>query len=1330
MGALPKILIAALAFLAITFPAKADESQVAGIVAPGTSNHPEDDPRRIGSLDFYNEGPLNCVALDSQGGYAYFGTNTSPGKVIKVALNEGGPGPTRVGAVTLNIGEDKLTTALIDPASGYAYFGTFTVPGKVIKVALGAGDEPPSRVASVTLNPGEDKLDSGGIDPTNGFAYFGTYTGPGKVVKVELGAGSSPPRRVGAATLATGENSLTCAVLDLYRGYAYFGTQTSPGIVVKVGMGIGWNPPVRVSSLKFELSENYLQSAVIDALAGHAYFGTQPYASQARVIKIGLGSGNIPPSRIGSAAITQTYTPSSAQIDPTAGYAYFGARKGGSPDRIYRVAINGNGVPSVVDSIDLPVKVAAWALNPVTKVSYIGTTSSPAQISKFDQFWSLQGSLTLPGGEDEPSCGVVDEATHCAYFGTNTIPGRIIKVFLGSGADLPRRVGTLELGPGEDNLSAAAIDAAAGIAYFATDTDPGRIVKLALKPGDELPTHLGALTLDSGESSIRLALLDPARDLGYFTTKTSPTRMVKVGLGGGVGSPVRIGSGALGNLGTPLFGGIDPVDGYAYLGFNAPGTAKISLGSDSSFPALVSSLPVEIGDKDGSASSGIVDVGSGYLYMMGNSYYGAELAKVALENGDATPIYIGAERFGTGVDFTSAIIDPVRKVALFGSDRDLQQESETPDLVLKVRLGEGNDLASKNGLIQLAAGEEKLHAAVYDSVEGYGYFATQTAPGKVVKIAFTTNERDTVRATKITLAEWAEVTGFSFYSHLADGNVRFGIYGDLPGKPLLWQSESTSNTAQNDWVSVPINLGTPSIVTLPPGTYWLAWQTDSKGDVASYQEGAMGDSLLVSQSFGPFPGLLDSEAPTLSSARWSTYITYHSPLVTPSPTSTPSPSMTPTPIPSPTPDPLNILGAIGGNARAVAIQGDLAFVGEGPNLDVIQITDPSNPAILSRVHLPDLIQRIAVSGSMVYVAAYGAGLQIVDVSNPAAPVRRGSYPVQGLARAVAISGNTVFLGDDLYGFKILDISNPDAPALKKALNPGGDVYDVVINGTLAYVANTWNLLIYDISNAAAPVLRGSIDTPKGQAQALALAGNLACVNDRYTMEIEDISNPSSPVNVGSYTPADKISDIDAAGHLAYLWETDRVEIVDFSNPANVTLLGTFSSDGTAGGLALSGSTLYLCDGYKFRTIDVSNPATPGLLGQYVTTSFVKHIAVAEPYAYTLGGTSDGCYIIDFSNPSLPLLRSSVAVNAAAIAVSNSILYLGVGSGIWTYDVSNPDLPVKTDSLSFERGVNSIAIDGTLGYAAIGDYGARVVDFSYIHAPFPIVIGQLSSTLGS
>ena len=95
---------------------------------------PDTDFSQTASLKLLSsENDLRSAVIDTAGGYAYFGTDNSPGRVVKVRLSD----LTRVGALTLNSGENDLWSAVIDPAGGYAYFGTYTSPGIVVKIDLG-----------------------------------------------------------------------------------------------------------------------------------------------------------------------------------------------------------------------------------------------------------------------------------------------------------------------------------------------------------------------------------------------------------------------------------------------------------------------------------------------------------------------------------------------------------------------------------------------------------------------------------------------------------------------------------------------------------------------------------------------------------------------------------------------------------------------------------------------------------------------------------------------------------------------------------------------------------------------------------------------------------------------------------------------------------------------------------------------------------------------------------------------------------------------------------------------------------------------------------------
>jgi len=857
----------------------------AGNSTPGTTAYPNAGMAHVVGLTLAEPEPtLQSAVIDTVSGYAYFGTRTAPGRVVKVALGAGSNPPTRIGAVTLNTGENDLLCAVIDAASGYAYFGTWTIPGRVVKVALGEGSNPPTRVGAVTLDPGENNLYSAVIDAASGYAYFGAATSPGRVVKVALGAGSNPPTRVGAVTLNTGEDFLYSAVIDAASGHAYFGTGGG-GRVVKVALGAGSDPPTRVGAVTLNTGENFLYSAVIDVASGHAYFGT----GGGRVVKLALGAGSDPPTRLGAVTLaTGELNLFSAVIDTANGHAYFGTTSSlESPGRVVKVALGaGTDPPTRIGAATLDT----WEYNPFTAVidaanghAYFGTWTNTGRVVKVALGAGSDppirvGAVTLDTGENNLRSAVIDAASGYAYFGTTSSlesPGRVAKVALGAGSDPPTRIGALTLETGENNLHSAVIDAASGYAYFGISASPGRVVKVSLGAGSDPPTRVGAVTLDPGENNLYSAVIDPTHGHAYFGTEIvlgigDPfSRVVKVALGQGSDPPTRVGAASL-LAGESLLRSavIDTASGYAYFGTStSPGrVVKVALGAGSDPPIRVGGVMLAIGEKD--LGSAVIDVASGHAYF-GTGTFPSQVVKVALGAGSDPPTRIGAVTLATGeTNLNAAVIDAASGHAYFGT-------STLPGRVVKVALGVGSALPKRVGAVTLANGENYFNSAVIDVASGHALFGTFTVPGRVVKVALAGNQQGQLKATRFTIPETGIVTEARFFSHAASGNVRLALYDNAEPKNLLWESGAVANTAEGADLIVPIGEGTPASLQLTAGTYWAAWQVDTTADVPSYTPGAAGEGFTFSQPFGPAPATLAEGNIAITSERWTEYVTYN-----------------------------------------------------------------------------------------------------------------------------------------------------------------------------------------------------------------------------------------------------------------------------------------------------------------------------------------------------------------------------------------------------------------------------------------------------------------------
>jgi len=126
-------------------------------------------------------------------------------------------------------------------------------------------------------------------------------------------------------------------------------------------------------------------------------------------------------------------------------------------------------------------------------------------------------------------------------------------------------------------------------------------------------------------------------------------------------------------------------------------------------------------------------------------------------------------------------------------------------------------------------------------------------------------------------------------------------------------------------------------------------------------------------------------------------------------------------------DNVELVGQIGGQCEAVYVVGNYAYVGEGPSLRILDVSNASTPIALGRVFLPDVVRDVFVSSNLAYVAASESGLQIIDVSNPSSPQLRGSFDTPGDARHVFVSGNLAYVADSISGLQIIDVSNPSLP---------------------------------------------------------------------------------------------------------------------------------------------------------------------------------------------------------------------------------------------------------------------------------------------------------------
>lgn len=435
-----------------------------------------------------------------------------------------------------------------------------------------------------------------------------------------------------------------------------------------------------------------------------------------------------------------------------------------------------------------------------------------------------------------------------------------------------------------------------------------------------------------------------------------------------------------------------------------------------------------------------------------------------------------------------------------------------------------------------------------------------------------------------------------------------------------------------------------------------------------------------------------------------------------------------------------LTGQVGGPTQGIAVQGNFAYIGVGPRLVVVDISDPANPIqVGASAVLDDFVLGVAISGTVAFAAAGGAGLQVVDIANPLAPAVIGAWHSLGMAEGVAVAGDVAYVANGPYGLRVVDVSNPAAPVEIAHAFDMNYVYDVALSGRYAYLAAAGaGLLIVDISNPAYPVEMGHYDTP-GYAHTVAVSGGLAYVADQWGgLKVINVADPLQPALFGALQTQGWAFDVTLAGNKAYIADAfNGLRVVNISDPAHpAEISGLEWGSSNAIGVVTAGSQAYLADRKNgLRVINVANPAQPAQTGFLKLFDTARMVVMEGDYAYVAAGFN-GVRILNMSNPLRPVEVGAYEFSAFAelIKVVGERLYVCTnyssnfgGMGVHVVDISNPTQPRQISYYDWVGECRGIAVVGNLGYFADAG-GLKIVDFSDLANP--LLVGNTQEWAGS
>jgi hypothetical protein len=300
--------------------------------------------------------------------------------------------------------------------------------------------------------------------------------------------------------------------------------------------------------------------------------------------------------------------------------------------------------------------------------------------------------------------------------------------------------------------------------------------------------------------------------------------------------------------------------------------------------------------------------------------------------------------------------------------------------------------------------------------------------------------------------------------------------------------------------------------------------------------------------------------------------------------------------------------------------GQSAIIDRG-DIEVIDISDPSEPCAVAAVYGPGPVLRLALHSEYAYVLGKSREVQIVDISHSERLDWIGSIKTDHVVGALTVSGNYLALGGYI-------------PPLTK---------------------DSSGISLYDITHPAEPILLGSFSNWFSVAAIAIRYPYVFVAAGSNGLEVVDFTVPDHPEHLGRWD-IDYARDVLVEQNLAYIAGGDELVIIDVSDPANVDpfLVGDFP-DVSAGYLVKSGNLLYA----STNIFDVTNPGQPVIVGGTPGTGRDMAIAGNRANLLVKADAQNGIYVLDVSDPAEVIEVSSYNTRGTVVEVAADSAYVYV-----------------------------------------------------------------------
>ncbi len=265
------------------------------------------------------------------------------------------------------------------------------------------------------------------------------------------------------------------------------------------------------------------------------------------------------------------------------------------------------------------------------------------------------------------------------------------------------------------------------------------------------------------------------------------------------------------------------------------------------------------------------------------------------------------------------------------------------------------------------------------------------------------------------------------------------------------------------------------------------------------------------------------------------------------------------------------------------------------------------------------------AGDGLVVAAIGSSVHVIDVSRPESPEVVGRHDFDQPALGVVVDGRLAYVANSHDGLRRLDLSDPAAPALTGTAPTRGQAVGVAGSGRYLFTSD--NSIGFDIVDAAGEPTRAGEYLADGFPRGIAATGPRVFVADQPAgLMVVDVSDPASPRVEGQlslgrdpvllvFAPDSRSTGGDPPAVVCIVSGRGGLQAVDLSDPAAPRVAAAVPAEGRPTGVALWGRRLYTAGGGLLQAFDLTDPAQPVLAASSDAGGPTGPVAVDETHVF-------------------------------------------------------------------------------------------------------------------